>query len=318
MIYSGLTYLSYVREEKERMQVRGAFGRYMSPALVEQLAENPDRLQLGGEMRVMTLLFCDVRGFTKISELYKSDPQGLTSLINRFLTPTTDDILARRGTIDKYMGDCIMAFWNAPLDDEDHIANACSSALAMMISVEELNVVLKAEAEEQDKPFIQIKVGIGLNTGECCVGNMGSEQRFDYSVLGDPVNLGSRLEGANKAYGTRAMISQRTRDLADDDIAVRELDLIRVKGKHEPTRVYELLPVRVDQAALPAAELEYFPAGLNAYRRQAWGDAETAFKACLESNPDNSAAAVYLDRIAQLRANPPGADWDGVWVFETK
>jgi adenylate cyclase len=175
LVYFVESLVSFLRNEAEKNQVRGVFGRYMSPALVEQLAENPERLTLGGEMKDMTLLFCDVRGFTSISELYKSDPQGLTSLINRFLTPTTDVILARRGTIDKYMGDCIMAFWNAPLDD-DHASHACSSALAMMDCTAELNVTLEAEAKAkaEDKRFIPINVGIGLNSGECCVGNMGS------------------------------------------------------------------------------------------------------------------------------------------------
>ena len=319
MIYSGLTYLSYVREEKERMQVRGAFGRYMSPALVEQLAENPDRLQLGGEMRVMTLLFCDVRGFTKISELYKSDPQGLTSLINRFLTPTTDDILARRGTIDKYMGDCIMAFWNAPLDDEDHIANACSSALAMMISVEELNVVLKAEAEEQDKPFIQIKVGIGLNTGECCVGNMGSEQRFDYSVLGDPVNLASRLEGQSKTYGVDIVIGHVTYEGAGDFASI-ELDLIKVKGKDEAVRIHALLggsEMREEPGFQTLTERH--SAMLTAYRGQHWADARGAMAECRALNGGlGQLYDLYEERIQAFEADPPGADWDGIFVATSK
>ena len=183
ILYSILTYINYVREQAERRQVRTAFSQYMSPALVARLAEHPEDLMLGGEMREMSMLFCDIRGFTGISELYKSDPQGLTRLINRFLTPMTDLIMARRGTIDKYMGDCIMAFWNAPLDDDAHARNACVSALAMIEGIKTLNQDLRDEAERDGRRFIPINIGIGINTGECCVGNMGSSQRFDYSVL---------------------------------------------------------------------------------------------------------------------------------------
>ena len=167
-VYLVESLFSLVRTEAEKNQVRGAFGRYMSPALVEQLAKNPEKLQLGGEMKDMTLLFCDVRGFTAISELYKSDPQGLTSLINRFFTPTTEVILDHFGTIDKYMGDCIMAFWNAPLDDEQHASHACESALAMFDRVYELDVTLKAEAKAEEQRFIPIDIGNGGNWGAGC------------------------------------------------------------------------------------------------------------------------------------------------------
>ncbi len=188
-VYLAGSLINFLRSEAERRQVRGAFSRYMSPALVEQLAEDPSRLVLGGEMRNMTLLFADIRGFTTISEQFKADPQGLTRLINRFLTPMTDKILERRGTIDKYMGDAIMAFWNAPLDDEGHATHACDSALEMFNALEGLNADIKAAREAAGEPFFPLNIGIGLNSGECCVGNMGSDQRFDYSVLGDPVNL---------------------------------------------------------------------------------------------------------------------------------
>ncbi len=318
-LYSMLTYLSYVREESQRRQVRNAFGHYMSPALVEQLAENPDQLQLGGEMRDMTLLFADVRGFTSISELYKSDPQGLTRLINRFLTPTTNVILDRLGTIDKYMGDCIMAFWNAPLDDDNHAGHACESALAMMVSVNKLNETLEAEAEAEDKQFIPIKIGIGLNSGECCVGNMGSGQRFDYSVLGDDVNLASRLEGQSKTYGVDIVIGENTRQRASD-YAYIELDLIKVKGKNDAVRVFALMgePDKCDDSEFQALAVNH-AAMLEAYRDQRWDDARTLSAECRKLDGDiDGLCDLYNERIDEYEAEPPGDDWDGVFVATTK
>ena len=319
LVYLVESLVSFLRTEAEKNQVRGAFGRYMSPALVEQLAENPERLQLGGEMRDMTLLFCDVRGFTSISELYKSDPQGLTSLINRFLTPTTNVILERRGTIDKYMGDCIMAFWNAPLDDDDHADHACDSALAMFDCVNELNVTLKSEAEAEDKRYIPINIGIGLNSGECCVGNMGSEQRFDYSVLGDDVNLAARLEGQSKTYGVRIVIGENTYRRAED-YAVIELDLIKVKGKNEAVRIFALLgrPEMRDEPGFQALSKRH-AAMLEAYRGQNWAEARSLAAECRTLDGGlNGLYDLYDERIDAHEADPPGPDWDGVFVATTK
>ena len=200
-IYLTLIFSSFVREQKQRKQIRSAFAQYMSPALVEQLAQSPEKLVLGGEEREMTIMFSDMRGFTSISETYKNDPQGLTALMNRFLTPLTNAILARKGYIDKYMGDAIMAFWNAPLDDKSHHLNACEAALDMLERIDELNETREREAKDEGHPFIPINVGVGLNTGMCIVGNMGSDIKFNYSVLGDSVNLASRLEGQTKEYG---------------------------------------------------------------------------------------------------------------------
>ena len=239
-LYLLLTIMGYIKTSSEKKQVRGAFAQYLSPALVEQLAQNPERLQLGGEMKDMTFLFCDVRGFTSISESFKSDPQGLTRLINRFLTPMTDIILARQGTIDKYMGDCIMAFWNAPLDDEHHAEHAADSALTMFAGISELNANLKKEAEAENRKFYPINIGIGLNSGEVVVGNMGSQQRFDYSVLGDAVNLASRLEGQSKAYHVGVVIGETTEKKSRGQYATLELDLIAVKGKAEAVRIFKI------------------------------------------------------------------------------
>src|SRR6185437_5175681 len=229
-VYLTLVFSSFVREQAQRRQIRSAFGRYLSPALVEQLAQSPEKLVLGGEEREMTIMFSDVRGFTTISESYKHDPQGLTTLMNRFLTPLTNAILARKGTIDKYMGDAIMAFWNAPLDDAQHQLNACEAAVDMLERIDVLNEERQREAKENGQSHIPLNVGVGLNTGICVVGNMGSDLRFDYSVLGDSVNLASRLEGQSKEYGFPIIVGSRTALAVKEKFAILELDFIMVKG----------------------------------------------------------------------------------------
>jgi len=317
--YVGLTYANYRREAAEKLQVRSAFGQYLSPALVERLADHPEQLVLGGETREMTFLFCDVRGFTSIAEQYKRDPQGLTQLINRFLTPMTDEILHRDGTIDKYMGDCIMAFWNAPMDDPHHARNACDSALAMVNSLKALNATLKAEAEADDRPYWPIHVGIGLNTGECVVGNMGSDQRFDYSVLGDAVNLSARLEGQSKVYGVDIVVGEDTRQQCKD-YAFLELDLIAVKGKSEAVKVYGLMGDEETARTEPFQVLSQANAAvLRLYRARDWDAAEEAIGICaaLEGAPADL-YNLYRDRIAHYRETPPEDDWDGVFVATEK
>jgi adenylate cyclase len=210
-----------------------------------------------------------------------------------------------------------MAYWGPPFTEADeHAALACRAAVEALEHLERFRDDVKRELGTPASG-LDINLRIGVSTGDMIVGTVGSRVSMNYTIMGDPVNLGSRLEGANKAYGTRAMISERTREVAGDAISVRELDLIRVKGKHEPTRVYELLPGRGGEA-LTAPAHEMFRAGLDAYRRQDWEAAETAFKLCLGAGSDDPAAAVYLERIAHLRAEPPPGDWDGVWVFETK
>src|ERR1035437_647517 len=239
-IYLTLIFSSFVREQAQRRQIRSAFGQYLSPALVEQLAQSPEKLVLGGEEREMTIMFSDVRGFTTISESFKNDPQGLTTLMNRFLTPLTNAILARKGTIDKYMGDAIMAFWNAPLDDKEHQLNACEAAVDMLERIDELNKVREQEAREGGHVYIPINVGVGLNTGACVVGNMGSDKKFNYSVFGDSVNLASRLEGQSKEYGFPIIVGSKTALAVKDKFAILELDFIMVKGKKEPEVIYAI------------------------------------------------------------------------------
>ena len=321
LIYLSGSLINYLRSEAERQQVRGAFSRYLSPALVEQLAADPDRLMLGGEMRDMTLLFADIRGFTTISEQFKTDPQGLTNLINRFLTPMTDMILSRRGTIDKYMGDCIMAFWNAPLDDGEHVANACASAIAMFERLESLNAEIKAEREAEQKPFFPINIGIGLNTGECCVGNMGSAQRFDYSVLGDAVNLAARLEGQSKTYGVGIVIGEQTQ-IEARDFATLELDLIAVKGKEEAVRIFSLVGDRgkLDDPAFRTLVVRHEEM-LHSYRAQQWQRARQSLAECRRLDGADEFEVLhglYEERIAAYEAEPPDPNWDGVFVATSK
>jgi adenylate cyclase len=230
--------LDYAQERRSRKQITRAFSQYLAPAMVEQLAKDPSKLKLGGEKRVLSILFCDVRGFTTIAEQLKDDPQQLTGLINRLLTPLSDIVLAHGGTIDKYIGDCLMAFWNAPLDDADHATHAVSSALAMLESMQGLNEELEAEATAGGRPHYPLRIGIGINTGECVVGNMGSTSRFDYSALGDSVNLAARLEGASKNYGVSLLLGEGTALAVSADFGVFELDRITVKGRTQQSPVF--------------------------------------------------------------------------------
>jgi class 3 adenylate cyclase/CHASE2 domain-containing sensor protein len=305
--------------KRQREFINGAFARYLNPQLVKQLADDPARLQLGGEMREMTLMFCDIRGFTTISE--KFDAQGLTRFINRFLTPMTDLILSVGGTIDKYMGDCIMAFWNAPLDDADHAEHGCRAALAMRTRLSELNAAWRAEAEAAGQTPIAVNIGIGVNTGVVCVGNVGSDQRFDYSVLGDDVNLASRLEGQSKTYHLDIVIGENTAAKVVDAVAILELDSIKVKGKTQPVRVFALVgdeTVLGDPAFLALREENQ--AMLEAYRRQDWAAARQHAQACKVEAPVllQGFYDVYDERIADYEAAPPPGDWDGVYVALTK
>ncbi|ANK80145.1 MAG: hypothetical protein TEF_04600 [Rhizobiales bacterium NRL2] len=315
-----LVYQKYAREQEQKKQVRGAFSQYLSPALVEQLAEDPSKLTLGGETRSMSFLFCDIRGFTPISESFKGDPQGLTRLINKFLTPMTDIIMGNHGTIDKYMGDCIMAFWNAPLDDPDHARHACESCLMMQADLIELNKRLEVDAKEDGRPFIPIKIGIGVNTGECVVGNMGSEQRFDYSVLGDAVNLGARIEGQSKSYGVQNVIGELTANEVRD-YAILELDLIAVKGKDEAVRIFTMLG-GPEMAQDPAYQALYKETDemIRAYRERRFEDSQRHLDTCREMRPDMNVLwdDIYQARLDEYKENPPPEEWDGVYRATSK
>lgn len=315
---------NYLREEAQRAQIRSAFGQYLSPALVEQLSADPSKLKLGGETRPLTVLFTDVRGFTTISESFKANPQGLTRLMNRFLTVMSNAILETGGTIDKYMGDAIMAFWNAPVDAPDHAVRGCRAALLMLERVNELNLRAREEVNRTGGQFHWINIGVGINTGDCVVGNMGSEMRFDYTALGDTVNLASRLEGQSKPFGLKVIMGEATARAVMDRMAVLEIDMVRVKGKKEPERIYTLVgDERVYASDAYVAVRAMNATMLTAYRAQHW---DTAYEALehLEKLAEGLNLAltdylfVYEARISEYRANPPGRDWDAVYQATEK
>src|SRR5580704_2768843 len=322
LIYLVLTFVNLFREQKQRRQIRSAFGFYLSPHMVEQLARSPDKLKLGGEERRMTILFSDVRGFTTISEHYKDDPQGLTSLMNRFLTPLTNAIIERKGTIDKYIGDAIMAFWNAPVDDDEQEANACEAALEMLSRAEMLNGELKHEAEANGGEFMPLRIGIGLNTGPCVVGNMGSDFRFNYSVLGATENFASRLEARTKDYRLPLVIGSRTAEATKEKFATMEIDLIMVKGKKQPEAVFTVLgrsEVETDPRCRDLREVN--TQMLARFRKQQWDDALEMVARCRKFANGFDISGLYdmyEERIGLYRAHPPDADWEGVYEVETK
>ncbi len=325
-VYPGLTILlvfivssvfNSLRTEMEKKAVRQAFSHYISPVLMEELAADPEKLKLGGEVREVSVMFTDIRNFTTISE--SMDPAELIKMMNDFLTPMTSCVLESRGTVDKYMGDAMMAFWNAPLDDPDHARHACAAALQMVQGLKPVNENLKASAEKQGRVFHELRAGIGINTGRASVGNMGSKQRFAYSALGDTVNLASRLESQTKGYGITIMISAATRAQAPEFAAV-EIDLLTVKGRTEPERVYTLLGTP-EEAETP--EFTAFAARhaemLEAYRAQRWDSALQLAEECKTLRPDLSGLyKLYAERVAHWRQNPPPADWAGVWVAKEK
>lgn len=321
-IYLTLIFSSFVREQQQRKQVRSQFAQYMSPALVAQLAQSPEKLVLGGEERELTIMFSDVRGFTTISETFKHDPQGLTALMNSFLTPLTNAILARKGYIDKYMGDAIMAFWNAPLDDSGHEVNACEAAIDMLERIDELNEVREQEAKDNGTTYFPINVGVGLNTGLCTVGNMGSDIKFNYSVLGDAVNLASRLEGQTKEYGFPIIVGSKTALAVKEKFAILELDFIMVKGKTEPEVIYAIAG-REDTALsgrfqrLRNLTIEM----LACYRNRDWEGALGAIERGRRTDEAHSLELLYdlyEERIRGFQENPPPEDWNGAYALLTK
>ena len=321
-IYLTLIFTSFVREQAQRRQIRSAFGQYLSPALIEQLAQSPEKLVLGGEQREMTIMFSDVRGFTTISESYKNDPQGLTALMNRFLTPLTNAILDRKGTIDKYMGDAIMAFWNAPLDDKQHQLHACEAAIDMLERIDVLNQERAIEAKESGQTFIPLNVGVGLNTGVCVVGNMGSDLRFDYSVLGDSVNLASRLEGQSKEYGFPIIVGSKTALAVKDKFAILELDFIMVKGKKEPEVIYAVAGREETAHSGRFQRLRNLTIEMLAcYRSRDWDGALGAIERGRRTDEAGALELLYNlyeARIQGYQNKPPPEDWNGAFALLTK
>ncbi len=311
-----VTVFRYATEEKDKRQLRKAFQLYLNPDVMEQMLGQPEKLQLGGDEKDLTVMFSDIRGFTTISE--KLSPQALVHLLNDYLTPMTDIVFAKAGTLDKYIGDAVMAFFGAPIDNPKNALDACEAALEMMEALARMRE--KWRIEDPNVPFVDI--GIGLNSGPMVVGNMGSLQRFNYTVMGDNVNLASRLEGTNKEYGTHILISEATLLSArkaggPDCVSVRELDLITVKGKHEPIRLYELRGRGVATEA-DAAVIGVYGEGLALYRAQRFSTAKLSFERCLELAPGDGPSRLFAGRCDEMAAHPPGEGWDGVFKMTHK
>jgi adenylate cyclase len=310
LVFVGATLVNYYGEGRQKREVRGAFSRYLSPQVVDQVLEQPELLSLGGSRRIMTCFFSDVAGFTSISEALS--PEELVHLLNRYLSLMTKVIMESGGTVDKFEGDAIMAFWGAPLPQDDHAWRACRAAL------DQQEIMARFRAEVLAEGLPELRVRMGLNTGPMIVGNMGSEDRFDYTVMGDAVNLASRLEGANKQYGTYLMISESTYAEVRTLVEVRELDLLRVKGKQEPIRVYELMGAA---GALPPEKdrvRSVYQEGLALYRDMDFTGAEQAFVRALEMDPGDGPSLTYVERCRAYREQPPPSDWDRVFTMTTK
>jgi adenylate cyclase len=309
-VFGQLVFNNFAREFRLKQQIKKQFGTYLSPAMVEKLQENPDLLKLGGETRELSIMFTDVRGFTSISEHYGSDVQGLTQIMNRYMTAMTQKILDNNGTLDKYIGDAQMAFWNAPLDDANHAKNAVRTALEMLGDLEAFNNTI---ATEGVPPF---GMGLGINTGHVVVGNMGSSQRFDYTCLGDSVNLASRLEGQSKPYHVKLVIGQRTYELVKDEYLCLELDCLAVKGKKEGVNIYTIVDKNGVNVAYSRSHADF----IDHYRNQRWDKMEGYFRT-LENAFGGEMKEYYhmmMKRVAEFRENPPPADWDGVYRATSK
>ncbi len=296
--------LNYATEGRQKRYIKAAFRQYLSPAVIEELIAHPERLKLGGERRELSIFFSDLQGFTGLSE--GLSPEELTALLNEYLSAMTDIIQEEGGTIDKYEGDAIIAFWNAPLDQGDHAVRAVRASLRCQARLAEMRPGFKARTGKE------LHKRIGLNSGPAVVGNMGSHTRFDYTMLGDAVNLASRLEGINKQFGTYTMMSAATRELVGDEFAAREISRVAVVGRKEPVTVYE--PMLPEQAAARKATLDVFAAGLAAYYAGDFREAEHRFASIAAEDPP---AQRYADRCRELLASPP-SQWNGVWVMTSK
>jgi adenylate cyclase len=308
--YVSSTAFHFIRERQQNVLIKGMFSQYVSTHVVNQLLSDPDKLKLGGEKKNVSILFSDIAGFTTFSE--SKQPEELVYFINEFLNEMTELILANQGTLDKYLGDAVMAFWGAPVEVDDHAYQACLTALQMQKAT---NLVSQKWSAAGESP---IEIRIGINSGDVIVGNMGGVKRFDYTVMGDNVNLASRLEGANKQYHSKIMISGMTYDLVKDKVLVRDLDLIRVKGKLLPTKVFELLGLADDSDSIAKMSLlENYFIGLKLYREKQFIEAKSHFINCFQNSSDYT-SKVYADRCDAYIITPPPDNWDGVYEMKTK
>lgn len=308
--YIGILFYRVVVEEREKRKIKGSFRQYLSPKIVEIITKDPSKLKLGGEEREVSIFFLDIAGFTAMSEALK--PSQLVEVMNECLSEFSDIIFKHDGLINKYIGDCIMAFWNAPADQPAHATQACLAALDCINALPDLN----RRFQEKGLPSIDCRVGI--NTGLVVVGNMGSREKFDYTVMGDPVNLASRMEGANKQYHTHIMISDVTFDRAKADIEARDLDLIRVKGKKEPRKVFEVLGRKDALSEEMRLGRQVYHEALKLYRDQKFAEAVTKFEAVFDYLPNDPVAKIYIDRARAFMKDPAPAGWDGVFELKTK
>ncbi len=309
LLYAVNISYGYFVESRTKRQITGLFGQYVPSELVEEMAKHPESVSMEGESREMTILFSDVRGFTTISE--GLDPKELTLLMHDFLTPLSRIVYKHRGTIDKYMGDCIMAFWGAPLLDPDHARNAILAAIEMQKTLRSLQPFFK------ERGWPEIRAGIGINTGRVSVGNMGSEVRVAYTVMGDEVNLASRLEGITKQYEVELIVGENTRN-AVPDFVYRELDHVRVKGKDRPVAIYEPLGLASEVNKDLHDEVRLFHEVRRYYRNRNWDQAELQLMNLQRMSPATGLYRIYAERVAYFRKTPPPADWDGVFVFDAK
>ncbi|MBL0349001.1 MAG: CHASE2 domain-containing protein [Elusimicrobia bacterium] len=308
--YGTMLFRRLLTEEKEKRRIKSMFGQYVSPKVIDILIRDSSRMKLGGEERHVTLFFSDIAGFTTVSE--KLSPQELVAVLNDYLSTMTDVILDLDGTLDKFIGDAIMAFWNAPLDQPKHALLACRAAVKQMALLPELH------QRFGDKGWPVVEFRIGLNTGPAVIGNMGSTTHRNFTAVGDTVNLASRLEGANKMFGTRILISESTFQAAKDDVEVRELDFLRVKGKTQPIRVFELLAMKNGVSPEKKKSVSLFTEGLALYRDRRFTDATAKFFESLKASPDDKPSQIYIKRCEQFLTTPPPPDWDGVYVMTSK
>ncbi len=313
-LFVGITSYKYFTEERNKRALKSTFAKYVSPSVVEEILKDPSNIELGGKKMELTVMFSDVRGFTTISE--KLDPRALSNLLNSYLTPMTDLVFETKGTLDKYMGDAIMAFWGAPIHFSDHAERAATCALMMLKKLREL------QSEYAAKGLPTIDIGIGLNTGDMSVGNMGSNTVRSYTVMGDSVNLGSRLEGINKEYGTRIIVSEFTQIRIANSFVTREVDWVRVKGKAQPVRIFELIGTKAPGTLAAPAEmlaiLPDFESGFRHYHDRNFSEAINSFTRALNLNPGDECSQIYINRCQDYLKEMPSQSWDGVYTMKTK
>jgi adenylate cyclase len=313
LAYVGAAVYQYLAERQQKALIKNVFSKYISSAVVNELVANPEKAKLGGDRRELTVFFSDIAGFTTISEQFHTRPEGLVELLNEYLDEMTGIVLQHEGTLDKYEGDAIMAFWGAPISQKDHALRTCLASLDMQKRL----AAMRPKWKKEGRPALEVRIGI--NTGVMIVGNMGGKDRFDYTVIGDSVNLASRLEGANKQYGSNIMISDFTYQHVKGQVLVRELDLIQVKGKTEPVKVWELLGTSdMPMSDNQKQSLEIYHEGLRLYRERSWQEAIAYFQQAKQLDPTCRVADIYEQRANLYQINPPPAEWNGVFVMTTK